>query len=247
MPAASLMTVATYSRRIGFLECALVRDAPSQPEHSLQGLHCSKVLASMSEHFDDRDTVRVVRRERFSRDGGKHLRYQGVVQLGQYRVEVVECFFGVFDDSFLGGKRHRGCLKIRQARSPVLKAKIDRTQTPPGTDVPLLPHLPCRTKVAQGRRVMKQNFSQVVVPPRYVPKVPADRLGPMFGTPPELLLRKLIDHREDCLMAPGVLPGEQRECLARVSLGAGRTSHPRHYLLVMRSRLNATDRTDASA
>src|SRR5260370_6428765 len=41
--------------------CTLVGDASSQSQHSLQSLHRSQVLASMSEHFQDSDAVGIVR------------------------------------------------------------------------------------------------------------------------------------------------------------------------------------------
>src|SRR5713226_5474901 len=87
-------------------------------------------------------------------------------------------------------------------------------------------------RLAQGRGVLKQNFSQVIVPSRYVPEVPADGLWSLRRTPSELILREFIDHREGGLMAPVVLPGEQREGLAGISFGAGRTCHPRQCGLV---------------
>src|SRR4029077_9139135 len=133
-------------------------------------------------------------------------------------VEVIECFFCVLDDSFFRWKRHRSSLNIRQTRSPVLKTQIGRIQTPLDSDFALVPYLPCGTKVAQRRRVPNQDFSQVIVPPCNVPKVPTDRLWSLRGTPSELDQRKLNDHREDCVMTCVVLPGDQPERLAGISL-----------------------------
>jgi hypothetical protein len=125
----------------------------------------------MSKHFHDGDAVGVMRRERLGGDCAKHLWNQRVVQLGQDRVEVIECLDRVFDDSFFRRKRHSGSLKIRQTRSPFLKPQVDRIQTPAGGDVPDVPNLPRGTKVPQGRRLLNQNLSEVVVPPRNVPEV----------------------------------------------------------------------------
>src|SRR5690348_7628508 len=108
----------------------------------------------MSEHLHYGHTVRVVRRERLSGDGGKYPRYQEVVQLRQYRVEVVERFLCVFDDSCLGWKRHGGSLSICETRSPILKTQIGRIQTPLGCEVSLVPYLPCGSEAAQRRRLL---------------------------------------------------------------------------------------------